>query len=282
MVRDLKIIGSILKGNFLGWLINIKLYLVLVLFFIFISDNFNGMFLYAKESGYRVSLFLFPLLFTHPFMKVMIFSCIVFLFADAPFISQLQLSLIARCGRRIWYGTQMIYLGICSFLMTVFLMVFPIVRYLPMIVLQNSWGKVISSLPGYAGVLHPADFYTITRNTPIEAMLYTMVIFFLLIYFLGIVIYLCNIAFWHQGIGTFLASAFVILEWMEHLLDYEKLIWISPLSWIQISSMAYGRDTSLPSQTFAITVMVVIDLLLGFITMIVSKKKDIHITVHQN
>lgn len=278
MVKGLKVSYAIIRGNFSGWFTNLKIYLSILLICIFIFENFSNVFSFAQENGYRVTPFLFPFSFTHYFIKLMIHICIVFLFVDAPFVNSLQLSLISRCGRKIWYRTQMLYLLICSFLITVFIMLLPVVRYMNLIVFQNDWGKILTTLSKSTEILHPIHPELVTRYSPIEVMGYTSIVFFLLTFLIGMVLYLCNIMFKSRSVGIIIITAFIIFDFLIHLMNNIKLVWFSPFSWIQLTNMAYGRVDYLPSTSFAIITLIGINILLATIISIVSKKKDINIT----
>lgn len=84
-MKTIKEISEIIKCNFASWIVNYKIYLVLLILIVFLVDNFTTVFDFAKRVGYRVSPCLLPFSFTHPFMRMVIFSCVVFLFSNAPF-----------------------------------------------------------------------------------------------------------------------------------------------------------------------------------------------------
>ena len=143
MVKRNKVISAVLKSNFAGWIVNYKIYIVVILLTIFSLDNYTNVLTFAKEVGYRVTPFLFPFLFTHPFMHLVIFTSVIFLFANAHFVNSLQLLMMSRSGKRRWYLFQIIYLIICTIILMLFLVVLPIVRNANMIVINDGWGKVV-------------------------------------------------------------------------------------------------------------------------------------------
>lgn len=92
----------------------------------------------------------------------------------------------------------------------------------------------------------------------------------------------CNTVFYNQGIGIVIASIFVILDWMAYLTERTQLLWVSPLSWINIDNMAYARDVSAPSITYGIVFLVIADILLMIGNYILVGKKDMMIVVDEN
>ena len=276
MVKRNKVISVVLKSNFVGWIVNYKIYIVVILLLIFSLDNYTNVFIFAKEVGYRVTPFFFPFLFTHPFMHLVIFTSIIFLFSNAPFVNSLQLLMMSRSGKRIWYLSQMIYLVICTIIMTLFLLILPIVRNFNMIALTSEWGKVWTTLStGVGDMVNPASYFVINRYSPCQAMMYTITMFILICVFIGMILMFCNTVFQNNSIGIVVSSALVILDWMSDITGASGILWISPISWISISKMAYARDTSAPSIGYGFVVLAVLDFILMIWTYIWAKKQDI-------
>lgn len=280
-MRKSRIIYAILKSNFAGWIVNYKIYIVVFLLMVFSLDNYTNVFEFAKEVGFRVTPFLFPFLFTHPFMHLVIFTSIIFLFANAPFANSLQLLVISRSGKKKWYVAQIIYLMICTILLTLFLIILPLVRHANMIALKNQWGKIWTTLAVNSNLVNPSSYFVINRYTPKESLIYTIVIFMLISLFIGILIMFCNTYFRNKSIGIVIAALFVIFDWMADITGSSGVLWISPMSWINISKMAYSRDTTVPSTTFAIVVLSCANIILIVGTYLHSKKKDVATIVNE-
>lgn len=274
-MKGIKEIFKIIRCNFASWIVNYKIYLVVFLLIVFVGDNFTGVFEFAKQMRYRVSPYLFPFCFTHPFMKMIIFSCVFFLFSNAPFVSEFHLLLLSRTGKKKWYIAQIIYLAICSVLLTGFITILPILKNITMIAFINDWGKILQTLARQYDVVHPISYATVNWYSAHETMLYTCCISVLLMMFLGMVLFLCNILFKNQSVGVMVASAFVLFDWFVYLMDNKTLLWISPISWIQISNMAYAREQGIPSQTFSIVCLIILNSLLMVFAYNVSKRKDV-------
>ncbi len=275
MVKRIKEVCKIVKCNFASWIMNYKIYLVLVTLIIFVLDNYTSVFNFAKQTRYRVSPYLFPFCFTHPFMRIVIFSSVIFLFSNAPFISDFQLLFLSRTGKRKWYIAQMVYLGICCFLLTVFLAVLPVIKNFPMIVFLKDWGKVIESLARQYEIVHPISYDTVSRYSAQEVMIYTVCVSILLMLLLGMIIFICNILFKNKSVGILISSALVLLDWFVYITGNITWLWISPISWIQISNMAYARERGLPSAIFSVVCLIILDIVLLLSAYFVSKRRDV-------
>ena len=281
MMKKSKVISAIVKSDFAGWIVNYKIYIVVILLTVFCLDNYTNVFTFAEEVRYRVTPYLFPFLFTHPFMHLVIFTSVIFLFVNAPFVNSLQMLMMSRSGKRIWYLSQIIYLIICTTILTFFLVMLPIVRNADMIAIKNEWGKVWSTLAVNSDVVNPSSYYVISRYLPGETMVYTLLMFILIVLFIGMLLMFCNTVFQNKSIGIVMAAAFVILDWMSDITGSSGVLWASPISWINISKMAYSRDTAVPSIAYGIIVLVLLNLILMISTYIMSKKKDIAVIANE-
>ena len=139
-------IKKIIKCDMIGMTSNHKVYLSLIILMFFLHDNFEPLFKFAKEVGYRVTPYLLPFSFKQPFMKLVIFCSVLLIFSDAPFLTDFQVFMLSRSGKKCWYIAQMIYLALGSIMLTVFMAVFPVVINLSVIVFKSGWGKVIKTL----------------------------------------------------------------------------------------------------------------------------------------
>ena len=90
-----------------------------------------------------------------------------------------------------------------------------------------------------------------------------------------------NTVFPNKGLGIVLSSIFVILEFMYTLTGNNIILWISPISWINISNMSYSRENFVPSIKYGVTMMIVLNMLLIIGTYMKSKRKDIAVIVDE-
>ena len=268
---------NIIKCDMIGMTSNHKVYLCLIILMLFLYDNFEPIFKFAKEVGYRVTPYLLPFDFTHPFMRIVIFSSVLLVFSDAPFLTDLQVCMLSRSGKKCWYIAQMIYLALGSIMLTVFIAVFPVVINLSVIVFKSGWGKVIKTLAVNAAVIHPVSYKVVEYYPVGRVMVYTFTMCVLLFFFIGMVLFLCNMALKNKGIGVFIITAFILIDWINNIINANVgLLWLSPFSWVDISAMAYSREKWYPSSGYAVIFLTVVNVVLIAVTYIAAKKKDIN------
>ena len=280
-MRGIITIGSIIKSNFAGWLTNYKIYLSVIILLLFSFDNYGNVFQFAEQEGFRITPWLFPFLFTHPFLHLVIFSSVIFLFSDAPFVNSMQMMIMIRAGKKNWYRAQIVYIFLCCICLTVFLAIVPVITNISMIAFKGGWGKVISTLALNHSAVHPISYEVVSRYTAVQASAYTALMFLLLTFFVAMLLFFCNTVFRRQHIGMITAAAFVIFDWTCYLTGSSHLLWLSPVSWINISRMAYARDTNIPDIPYGIITIVLIDVILVAAAGFLSGKRDINILTEE-
>ena len=147
--------------------------------------------------------------------------------------------------------------------------------------IKGDWGKVWINLANNYEIINPSDYTVISRYSASEAMLYTVVMFILVVMFIAMILMFFNTVFPNKGLGIVLSSIFVILEFMYTLTGNNIILWISPISWINISNMSYSRENFVPSIKYGVTMMIVLNMLLIIGTYMKSKRKDIAVIVDE-
>ena len=185
--------------------------------------------------------------------------------------------MLSRSGKKCWYIAQMIYLALGSIMLTVFMAVFPVVINLSVIVFKSGWGKVIKTLASKQDFIQPISYGVVEYYQVDTVMVYTFTMCVLLFFFMGIVLFLCNTAFKNKGVGVFIITAFILIDWLNNIINANVgLLWISPFSWVDISVMAYSREKWYPSAGYAMIFLTVVNVVLVAATYIAAKKKDIN------
>ena len=129
--------------------------------------------------------------------------------------------------------------------------------------------------------VHPISYEVVSRYTAVQASAYTALMLLLLTFFVAMLLFFCNTVFRRQHIGMITAAAFVIFDWTCYLTGSSHLLWLSPVSWINISRMAYARDTNIPDIPYGIITIVLIDVILVAAAGFLSGKRDINILTEE-
>ncbi len=136
---------KITKNTFDSWFSSPRM-LALLIFLIGLSvKDFLPLRAACKGLGYRVSIGYFALYLGSSMYK-QILLCIVLLFANAPFLTDLTPYEQIRTSRRAYFLAKVVYVFLASilFVLSLFLLsqliLFPYVTYMP------EWGKIINTL----------------------------------------------------------------------------------------------------------------------------------------
>jgi hypothetical protein len=213
--------------------------------------------IYAKDyaiacglMGEDIAPWIFPFLYNIRFVKILFFLPLVFIFCDAPFISQSQPYVLLRSGRLAYTFGQMLYIVAVSGLYFLFIMLLSNVFVINSLDFTLEWGRVISTLAdtdaasimGIMTFINPKiTFY----YTPLQAMWYTFFLSTLSGIFLGFLIYAINSISNTKIPGVLCAVFLVVLDSVAHGDTF--LLHFSPVSWSTLSMIDVGGLTAYPS-----------------------------------
>lgn len=267
-----------IKNEIAMWRYKSKIYIAVVLIICFVQNDFKTLYEYAQKIGYRVNICLIPYVFVHPYMRMILFLIVVFLMSDAPFITENQLFIISRMGKKLWGGCQIIYIAICSFLLDILFIIVPFIFNINKVFAGDKWGTAIKSISSQINILSPVSEEIYTKYTPMECLKYYLIILFLLFNAVGLFMYLANILRAGAAVAGIL-SGFVILDLMIHLTGIDGLLWISPVSWVRIDCLAYGLDAGVPGISQIIVIMLALNSLLCIAIYRTLEVMEISVTV---
>lgn len=272
--------------NFRKWIVNVKIYCIFILLFVFVAWHFSDIYEYAGVVGYNVSPWMFPhLLITPVVIPIFGFFAVLF-FSDAPFMDRHMPFIVIRTGRFSWVLGQLFYIIFASFFYTIIIYMVTVLAFIPHIEFTGGWGKVITTLarnPGSAydkGIILTSliDGDIVTFFTARKATLISLVLFFLVTLFIGIVIFSLNLIVGRMC-GIITAGTLVFISYfcifVGRLTIGLKVYYFSPVSWSSLQYIDWYGSGESPSLQYAITFLVGISLLLSILSAIFFNRKDI-------
>ncbi len=236
-------------GNFKKWAVNPRMYVVFLL-----AAGYTAMMLrcisdFCKSSGYKITPWVFPFFIAQPYSLLMILLGLILLFCDAPFMESEQPYIILRVGRKTWTAGQIIYIAAASAIYFLVVAILTILVLLPHLSLESSWGRVINSFSQNGasryGVVIPFDYAITSTFTPIQAMLLEYLLCWLAGVFLGLLLFVLNLAI-SRSAGVIATAAFAVFPLFVRRSDY-WLHYISPCSWTSLSVVNFSGASSFPS-----------------------------------
>lgn len=280
-MSDLKMILHCSFLNFNKWIINPRIYSVFGVTIAFLFYHSSALLQFSGEVGYNLTPWVFPHLFTPPVLQVFAFL-IILLFCDAPFKDNQAAFVLVRTGRKRWLISQILYLMWSSIIYTMFTFIVSVLALLPHVQWSSNWGIIIESLASDVSLAPETVtiFFNpelVNRLTPIHAAGYSILFFFLVTFFIGVVIFSFNILLEHTT-GILIAGILVALSLFSNYLgffSYGYLIYfLSPISWMSISSFNWGTG-QLPTPGYAWLTLLGAMLCMSMLAYVTFMRKDI-------
>lgn len=236
--------------------INYKFVAILLFYIIYVNTIVEPFRLISKEIGYSINYGLFALLLTDVRAKLVFFVGVAILYSNLPFKDALQMPIITRLGKRIWYFSQIIYIFISSIAINVAFFLSFILTLLPYISFDNGWGTLLRSLGRQdllvldyiEGPMLPVSNLVINNYNPDQAIFLTLSISILVTVIIGLIIMLGNRLIQNGGIIVTYLLIFINLFVPRALGRY--IYFFSPLTWISLTYSATSEQSYLPSHSY--------------------------------
>ena len=189
-----------------------------------------------------------------PFATVFVFNDIYYTFlstimslgmvalcADAPFLSQYQMQVLLRTGRKRWLCGQLVYLLILSLTYTAFWAVCPLLCAFGRIEWSNQWGKISTTLSFTDAafqmrIMLDIPYSIVSRYSPMEALMLCLSLRFLYIYMRGMSIFIGNQKS-RTSAGIVIGTQMSLLDYMLTTNGFRSFYLASPLTLTRISML---------------------------------------------
>ncbi|MEW8955937.1 hypothetical protein [Clostridium sp.] len=271
----------IAKQNIRKWTTNPRMYVLVILITIFLWSSISPILRFSNHSGIRVTPWIFPHLASSFIGDLVIMLGIVLLFCDAPFIDEGQPYVIIRSGRYNWIVGQIIYIMLGTIIYILFVVLISILISLPNIFLSGDWGKLLNTFgQTNVGVDYGITYISnkiLSTYSPIKAMGVTILLQWCAGTILGLLMFIININF-NRGVGAIVASTLVLLDGAIYKnFPNFKLFHVSPVSLSKIALIDPTGLSTYPTNEYAYIFFAVTIILLIALTIIVGRKKAIHV-----
>lgn len=166
---------------------------------------------------------------------------IIFLFSSAPFRRDSFRYIVYRSGQRNWEWGNILYILSLSFIYVVFLCVVSLAAMAGKLDFEmDSWGKIWGTLartnaPTQFGVKIVISDYLLGKYEPVSAMLSTFLLTWGCYFFLGLLIYFCNLHI-KGGSGIILSGILVFLDVMIYNSWTPGAYRFSPLTLVKLTT----------------------------------------------
>lgn len=283
----------IVRENLAEWRKNDRVLVLFVLAVVLICVYIGKLPIYAVTHQERNTLFLLPLLFTdamiaNGLLKVLLFFGTIFLFCNAPFLDEHKYFLILRSGRSGWWLGEVLYVMAGSFFYMLELFLVSTLIALPCASVGQGWGESIRAafrgsqevyMQIFTGVSLPPAL--IVNTTPELAAWYTFFVSWMVMVWLGLLIYWLNLYSGKTWPGVAVAVFFVLLD---PVLRYTQTSYnmydllLSPVSWSSIENVQKYSGAGMLTIPYIIVAGVGMIVLLIVLIARKSRRMDILLT----
>lgn len=286
---NLKRILLCAEVNFKKWLITPRMYVILAVMIIFEYYSFSDVTKISAYLGVNSTPWVFPFFLTNPVMFVVIGSLTTLLYCNAPFSDKHMPFIVVRTGRRNYILGQLLYIYLSSFIYTLAYVFLSIIMLFPKIQFSMGWGSLLNTLStsNEEVLKHTGAHITFMPHqellqlfTPIQAMLLSFILLWLVTAFIGVLICCFNIVIGKMS-GITVAGIFTSISYFSAYLGTISighwLYYISPISWSSLSFLDVMNQGRIPKPSFAIICLLSAIILQSIISVKVFCKKDLEI-----
>ena len=201
-----------------------------------------------------------------PIFSKTILLCVLYFYSNVPFADANQMYVIARTGKKRWGIHNFIYLGCSAAILSVCMVVLQWLVLGKSAVWSNTWtvlckNMAVTELSQQTSI--PISYALMKSFTPYAALLYTILIDWMVFFLLGQVLYLGSIkgknllAYLIDVVLIFLPSVLMKME--------TKLVFLSPISWFQSYNWRIQYDSYRPDLPYIIMALMLLIVALGML-----------------
>lgn len=281
-MKDIKIILLCSKTNIQKWVVNPRIYSIAIFIIAFLGYHSFGLSQFAVEMDFKLTPWVFPHLFTPPVLQIFALFALL-LFCDAPFVDKHMPFLITRTGRRNLIIGQFCYIIFASIIYTLFVFIVSILVFIPNLQIDSNWGAFmqilsenLNDIPETVTIFFDSEI--IHKLTALQATIISLGLFCLVSIFIGVTTFLFNILIGRMS-GIVVVSFFIFISYfvvyVGGLTLGKGINFISPISWMSLSSLDWSNTGRVPTPIFASICLFLLIIFMGTLAVIVFNKKDV-------
>lgn len=220
----------------------------------------------VRSMGVQTNSLILPFVQTSDFCMKMMFMGIVYFYSNVPFMEKAELFYLNRMGKKRWGVRNLCYILGSSFLLTVSLLLISLVEASPVGRPALVWDSAIKTvgLTGGNMVEFKIPYQILKTYLPLPLMGYTLLLDWGVIMFLGLLMYV--ISMYGRRTLACVAAILVVLLPSINMWVGGRLIYYSPLSWLDCSNWRIGYDNAKPDMVYMLTALLFADVFLAMLS----------------
>lgn len=265
---NIKYIWNIIKQKFSSYRFFTFALLMSFILWVYISPIRE----FCIEMNYHVSPWTLFIVSTDSYFQVIFIFLIIYYFSDIPFMNCSEMYSTIRTGRIKWALGKIISIIIVSFSILLLIFFISLIPLIGQLQFENDWGKIIYTLCTVnvsLDTMLPFKYDIVSIYTPLQAFFTLFTICGLLISFMGLLMYCISILFSRMCAicCIFLITVFGIVA--NNIMPlHHSILYISPISWIDLNNLALDSGHTLPTFTYVVTVLISSIIILSIIILV--------------
>ena len=175
------------------------------------------------------------------FLSTIMSLGMIALCAGAPFLSQYQVQVLLRTGRKRWLRGQLAYLCVLALIYTAFWAVCPLICALGRIEWSAEWGKIWSTLAFTEAatqqrIMLDVPYNILMQYSPVEALALSLALRFLYVFMLGMVVFVGNLIS-RSCAGVVVGILMSLVDYLLTTTGFRQFFLASPLTLTRISML---------------------------------------------
>ncbi len=285
ILQSAKCCAKIAVQNILSWAQNYRMIMLVLLLFVNLAQYCTELNSYSEDLGAKINGFgILPMLYNINnglTIRLIIQLGIVLMFSNAPFKNNDSLFCVMRTGYARWCVGELMYIVSASFIYTVSLFLMTNILCVKNLTYSLKWGRMFSSMKMSHTFVFKSPQKILLQYTPLEALLHTMLLIFLLSVFFGLLIFLMS-SLVGRSSGVILASAVVMLGLMPGgFTQMPALVSkLSPCSFTQLGLVDKLGISAYPSLSYAYTAFIILIVALFSANIVIYSNKKIRHNIY--
>ena len=280
---SVKTVRVVCTQNLRKWATDYRMWTIAALLIVMIMLYVDDMQKIAARLGTKISIWIFPLLYTQAHTKLIFTLPVILMFCNAPFTDKNQVFVYTRITRAKWLSGQILYIFSAS--AVYYLFIFLLTIFTTFFIAEPSleWGKLLNTAANSnVAQAVEANFVNIPRiileyYTPVQATLLTFLTSWLSAVLLGLIVFLCNLVSGTRFLGIVASSMLVVWTVLVAMGGWGDCMRFSPISWNTLNNIDVGYTTSNPTFGYCVSVYAGLIALLTAGIILGGKKKSLEV-----
>lgn len=277
MLRDNFLsIWSIAKYNYKKLFLNPRLYILIILQFIYLWYLISPLVELSQQLKVRITPWLFPHITGYRYSQLILMLGIVVLFANSPFIEEEYNYLVVRSGKKKWVLGQIFYMITAAGLYFIVILLMTFILVVPNIYPSLEWGKVITTIANTTA----GDKFELVINSRmllIYSPLYSTILSFVLSWVTGsilaLIMFIINLKT-RNFLGIIVTTFIIFLDRaiFSNFPNF-KFSYVSPVSLSSLSNLDISSNGNLPTVSYSMVFLFVSLVILSVLAVLSVRKK---------